>query len=56
MAENALMNILVTGGAGFIGSHNVEHFQGTATLRVLDNLRSGHRKNLTIFGNVPALT
>jgi UDP-glucose 4-epimerase len=40
------MNILVTGGAGFIGSHIVEHFQGTATLRVLDNLRSGHRKNL----------
>ena len=40
------MNILVTGGAGFIGSHIVEHFQGKAEVRVLDNLRSGSRKNL----------
>lgn len=41
------MNILVTGGAGFIGSHIVEHFQGKAdTIRVLDNLRTGYRHNL----------
>lgn len=41
------MRILITGGAGFIGSHLVEHFQGKATeIRVLDNLRSGYRKNL----------
>lgn len=40
------MKILVTGGAGFIGSHIVEHFQGRADVRVLDNLRSGFRKNL----------
>lgn len=40
------MNILITGGAGFIGSHIVEHFQGNAKVRVLDNLRSGHRQNL----------
>lgn len=40
------MRILVTGGAGFIGSHIVEHFQGRAEVRVLDNLRSGHRRNL----------
>jgi UDP-glucose 4-epimerase len=37
---------LITGGAGFIGSHLVEHFQGRAEVRVLDNFRSGHRKNL----------
>ena len=43
------MRILVTGGAGFIGSHIVEHFQGKAELRVLDNLRSGYRKNLDGF-------
>ncbi|HEV2329447.1 MAG TPA: NAD-dependent epimerase/dehydratase family protein [Verrucomicrobiae bacterium] len=39
------MRILVTGGAGFIGSHIVEHFQGKAEARVLDNLRSGFKKN-----------
>jgi UDP-glucose 4-epimerase len=43
------MKILVTGGAGFIGSHLVEHFQGQAEVRVLDNLRSGHKHNLTNF-------
>jgi len=40
------MKVLVTGGSGFIGSHIVEHFQGKADLVVLDNLRSGFRKNL----------
>ncbi len=39
--------ILITGGAGFIGSHLVEHFQGIASeIIVLDNLRSGHLENL----------
>jgi UDP-glucose 4-epimerase len=41
------MKILVTGGAGFIGSHLVEHFQGRAEVRVLDNLRSGFKTNLS---------
>ncbi len=41
------MKILVTGGAGFIGSHVVEHYQGAAEeIRVLDNLRTGYRHNL----------
>ena len=40
------MRVLVTGGAGFIGSHIVEYFQGKAEVRVLDNLRTGYRKNL----------
>ena len=43
------MKILVTGGAGFIGSHIVEHFQGKAEVRVLDNLRSGFQHNLAGF-------
>ena len=32
------MRILITGGAGFIGRHIVEHFQDRAEVRVLDNL------------------
>ncbi|MDR2863549.1 MAG: NAD-dependent epimerase/dehydratase family protein [Puniceicoccales bacterium] len=40
------MRILITGGAGFIGSHLAGHFQGRAAVRVLDNLRTGHRQNL----------
>ena len=43
------MKVLITGGSGFIGSHLVEHFQGKAEVRVLDNLRSGYRKNLDGF-------
>jgi UDP-glucose 4-epimerase len=42
------MKLLITGGAGFIGSHLVEHFQGIASeIIVLDNLRSGYLTNLT---------
>lgn len=40
------MRVLVTGGAGFIGSHICEFFQGKAQVRVLDNLRTGFKKNL----------
>ncbi len=40
------MRVLVTGGAGFIGSHIVEHFHRKAEVRVLDNLRSGYKENL----------
>ncbi|MEO8206928.1 MAG: NAD-dependent epimerase/dehydratase family protein [Chthoniobacterales bacterium] len=40
------MKILITGGAGFIGSHVAEHFQGKAEVRILDNFRTGHRRNL----------
>ncbi len=43
------MKVLITGGAGFIGSHLVEHFQGQAQVVVLDNLRTGTRENLRGF-------
>lgn len=40
------MKVLITGGAGFIGSHLAELLQGRAEVRVLDNLRTGYRRNL----------
>ncbi len=40
------MKVLITGGAGFIGSHLAEQLQGRAEVRVLDNLRTGNRRNL----------
>ena len=43
------MRVLVTGGAGFIGSHIVEHFHQKADVRVLDNLRSGYKENIDAF-------
>ncbi len=43
------MKVLITGGAGFIGSHLVEYFQGRAEVRVLDNFRSGFKHNLAPF-------
>jgi UDP-glucose 4-epimerase len=41
------MRVLITGGAGFIGRHISEYFQHRAEVRVLDNLRSGLKSNLS---------
>jgi UDP-glucose 4-epimerase len=38
--------VLITGGAGFIGSHLVRYFAGQAEVTVLDDLRSGYAHNL----------
>ncbi len=47
------MKVVVTGGAGFIGSHIVEYWSNqNADVQVLDNLRSGFEKNLQGFKNV----
>ncbi|MCP5061502.1 MAG: NAD-dependent epimerase/dehydratase family protein [Ignavibacteriae bacterium] len=47
------MKVVVTGGAGFIGSHIVEHWSGKgADVHILDSLRSGYEKNVNNFNNV----
>ena len=41
------MKLLITGGAGFIGSHLAEHYVSTGhSVSVLDNFVSGSKKNL----------
>lgn len=41
------MKVLITGGAGFIGSHLAEHLLSAGhSVRVLDNLSTGKRENL----------
>jgi UDP-glucose 4-epimerase len=47
------MNILVTGGAGFIGSNIVAQlYPGKHAITVIDNLLSGYKSNLSPFPNV----
>lgn len=50
------MRLLITGGAGFIGSNLVEHFLALPSVqlvRVLDNLSTGSLKNIESFLSNP---
>lgn len=47
------LKIIVTGGAGFIGSHIVEHWLSkNVEVHIIDNLRSGYLSNVRIFPEV----
>jgi UDP-N-acetylglucosamine 4-epimerase len=49
-----MSKILITGGAGFIGSNLVEHFLGKGhQVVVLDNFATGHRHNIVQHENNP---
>ena len=50
------INLLITGGAGFIGSNLVEHFlqdDRVALVRVLDDLSNGYYENIEEFETHP---
>ena len=49
-----ILNILITGGAGFIGSHLVEKFLSIGEkVIVVDNLLTGAKDNLSLFNDNP---
>ena len=50
------INLLITGGAGFIGSNLVEHFlkdDRVSLIRVLDDLSNGYYENIAEFEGHP---
>ena len=52
-----MSKILITGGAGFIGSNLVEHFLGKGhQVVVLDNFATGHRHNIEQHSDNPNFT
>ncbi len=52
-----MSKILITGGAGFIGSNLVEHFLGkNHQVVVLDNFATGHRHNIAQHDSNPNFT
>ena len=45
------MSYIVTGGAGFIGSHIAEAMAGKHEVVIIDNFFSGKRENLSEFSD-----
>ena len=45
-----ILNVLITGGAGFVGSHLIERFISKQyNVTVIDNLLTGSKKNVEPF-------
>ncbi len=54
MTNLIFMNILITGGAGFIGSHLTKfHLSKNDDVTVIDNFITGNKKNLSFDGVYP---
>jgi UDP-N-acetylglucosamine 4-epimerase len=52
MSDTKKINLLITGGAGFIGSNLVEHFlkdKRVGLVRILDDLSNGYYENIEEF-------
>ncbi|MGV3461125.1 MAG: SDR family oxidoreductase [Flavobacterium sp.] len=57
MQDTSNKRILITGGAGFIGSNLCDYFLGKGyTVVCLDNFATGHRKNIEQHANNPKFT
>ncbi len=58
MAGNSTLTYLITGGAGFIGSHLIDSLLSDPTtreIRILDNFSSGRREHIAHHANDPRL-
>ena len=52
-SSNIIEKILITGGAGFIGSNLCNYFSALGhTVICVDNLSGGHKENLDLNKNI----
>ena len=52
--KNRLQKVVITGGAGFIGSNLISHLNenGTDEILIIDDFSTGSRKNIDNFNNL----
>ena len=56
--KNNLEKVIITGGAGFIGSNLAEHLfaNGTKEVLIIDDFSTGSRKNIKHLKNISWIT